>query len=61
MKAKKGDRLIVEGHTDSEHRRQADVLEVRGADGAPPYLVRWTDGHEGLVYPGTDARVIPGV
>ena len=60
MKAKTGDRLIVEGHTDSEHRRQADVLEVRGEDGAPPYLVRWTDGHEGLVYPGTDARVIPG-
>ncbi|MBO0979482.1 DUF1918 domain-containing protein [Microbacterium sp. SD291] len=57
MKAKVGDHLIVEGHTDSEHRREAEVLEVRGEDGAPPYLVRWSDGHEGLMYPGTDARV----
>ena len=24
------------------------VVEVQGADGAPPYLVRWSDGHEGL-------------
>ncbi|MFY9712108.1 MAG: DUF1918 domain-containing protein [Microbacterium sp.] len=36
------------------------MLDVRGEDGAPPYLVRWTDGHEALVYPGTDARVVPG-
>ena len=29
-----------------------EVLETRGDDGAPPYLVRWSDGHEGLLYPG---------
>jgi hypothetical protein len=36
-----------------------EVVEVRGADGAPPYVVRWSDGHEGLTYPGPDAHVIP--
>jgi hypothetical protein len=28
------------------------VLEVRGTNGEPPYLVRWADGHTGLMYPG---------
>ena len=28
------------------------MLEVRGKDGQPPYLVRWADGHTGLMYPG---------
>ena len=57
MKAKVGDHLLVEGRTDTQHRREAEVLEVRGDDGAPPYLVRWTDGHEGLVYPGSDTHI----
>ena len=31
---------------------------MRGADGAPPFLVRWSDnGHEALVYPGPDAEI----
>ena len=33
--------------------------EVRGDDGGPPYVVKWSDGHEGLVYPGADAHVVP--
>jgi hypothetical protein len=37
--------------------RDGEVLEVRGPDGDPPYLVRWSDGHEGLVFPGPDASV----
>ncbi len=40
MRAKIGDRLVVEGRTDTMHRREAEVLEVRGEDGGPPYLVR---------------------
>ncbi|KQY99300.1 DUF1918 domain-containing protein [Microbacterium sp. MEC084] len=59
MGAKSGDRLVVEGHTAEQHRREAVVLEVRGADGEPPYLVRWADGHEGLVFPGPDAHIVP--
>lgn len=59
MHAKVGDHLLVEGHTVGEARREGEVLEVRGADGEPPYVVRWSDGHEGLVYPGPDAHVVP--
>lgn len=59
MQAKVGDRLLVEGHTVGERRREGEVIEVRGSDGAPPYVVRWDDGHEGLCYPGGDAHVVP--
>lgn len=60
MKAQVGDQMVVEGRTDSQHRRQGEVVEVRGDDGAPPYVVRWEDGHEGLMFPGPDAHVVPG-
>lgn len=59
MHASVGDRLVVEGRTVSMHRREAEVLEVRGEDGGPPYLVRWEDGHESLAFPGPDAHVVP--
>ena len=51
--------MVVEGRTDSQHRRQGEVVEVRGDDGAPPYVVRWDDGHEGLMFPGPDAHIVP--
>lgn len=58
MRAQVGDRLVVEGHTDTEHRREGEILEVRGSDGGPPFMVRWSDGHEGLSYPGSDTHVV---
>jgi hypothetical protein len=30
---------------------------VLGEHGAPPYLVRWSDGHESEVFPGSDIFV----
>lgn len=59
MQAKVGDRLIVESRHVGEARKIGEVLEVRGDEGQPPYLVRWSDGHEGLMYPGADAHVDP--
>lgn len=59
VQARVGDRLVVEGRTVDIKRRDGEVIEVRGADGAPPYLVRWSDGHEGLTFPGPDAHVVP--
>jgi hypothetical protein len=59
MRAHVGDVLIVEGPIVGQHARRATILEVRSADGSPPYLVRWEDGHEGLTYPGPDAHVAP--
>lgn len=58
MHANVGDHLVVEGRTDHDSRREGEVIEVRGADGTPPYVVRWSDGHEGLTYPGGDAHVV---
>lgn len=58
MKAEAGDWLVVEGTTLQQHRREGLITEVRTADGAPPYLVRWRDtDHVTLVFPGPDARV----
>jgi Domain of unknown function (DUF1918) len=50
----------VEARTDHSAGRSGVVVEVRGDDGQPPYVVQWDDGHEGLCYPGPDAHVAPG-
>jgi hypothetical protein len=58
MKARVGDRLVIKGHHVGDIERDAEILEVHGDDGGPPYLVRWSDdGHEGLMYPGSDAYI----
>ena len=58
MQASVGDRIIVKAHHLGEHDRDCEVIEVRGRDGAGPYVVRWEDtGHECFFYPGPDAIV----
>lgn len=62
MKATAGDRLIIRGHTVGRAERRATIIEVRGTDGGPPYLVRWDDDPherptEHLFFPGPDADV----
>lgn len=59
MDAKVGDRLVIESGKVEMARREGEIIEVRGQDGKPPYVVRWSDGHEGLMYPGPDAHVVP--
>lgn len=58
MRAKVGDRIVVRGNQVAQPDRDAVVVEVRGSNGAPPYVVRWSDGHEGLFFPGSDAAVV---
>ncbi|MFC5381149.1 DUF1918 domain-containing protein [Aquipuribacter nitratireducens] len=59
MHAKAGERLVVHSNREGAPGRDAEILEARGEDGAPPYLVRWSDdGHESLVFPGPDAEVV---
>jgi len=56
--AQVGDRIIVHGKHRRGPVRDAEVLEVTKTDGAPPYVVRWSDtGHEALFFPGPDAEV----
>ncbi|MDT0214781.1 DUF1876 family protein [Rothia sp. ARF10] len=52
MRALPGDHIILATPTIEGALREGEVIETRGADGQPPYLVKWTDGHEGLLYPG---------
>ena len=58
MYAAVGDRLVIHGYSLGAADRDGEILEVRHADGSPPYLVRWSDtGHQALVFPGPDAVV----
>jgi len=58
MFAAVGDRLVVRSQHVDGPIRDGEILEVRHADGTPPYLVRWSDnGHQALVFPGPDAFV----
>lgn len=57
MRAVVGDRVHVHGRVVGTSDQTFEILEVRGQDGAPPYLVRHDDGHEVLVFPGADASV----
>jgi hypothetical protein len=57
VRASKGDRLIARAHR-GQPDRDAEILEVRGRDGGPPYLVQWSDdGHVGTFFPGPDTLV----
>jgi Domain of unknown function (DUF1918) len=57
MQATVGDRLHVHSNAVGKQDRVGEIVEVRGGNGGPPYLVRFTDGHESLVFPGPDCVV----
>ena len=59
MKAKVGDFLVIKGTTVEMSDQRGVITEVRSADGAPPYVVRWlSTDHIATVYPGPDAVVV---
>jgi hypothetical protein len=55
MRARVGDRIILAAEHIDEPTRDGEILEIRGAEGAPPYVVRWSNGHTGLIFPGPGA------
>ena len=58
MRANAGDRIVIKGHRVGEPDRDCEVLEARGQEGGPPFLVQWSDsGHQTLFFPGPDAMV----
>ncbi len=60
MRAHTGDRVIVRSRRVGGNDRSGKIVEVRGYDGRPPYVVRWAeDGHEGLFVPGPDTTIEP--
>lgn len=52
MRAHVGDRIILAADHVDQPTRDGKIVEVRGADGGPPFLVAWSDGHTGLIFPG---------
>jgi hypothetical protein len=57
MHAHVGDRLHVHSRNVGTPDQISEIIEIRGEDGSPPYVVRHDDGHEALVFPGPDATV----
>ena len=57
MRAVVGDRIHVHARVVGRSDETSEIIEIRGREGAPPYLVRHRDGHEALVIPGADATV----
>lgn len=57
-----GDIVVVRGKAIDHRERRGLVIEVRGPDGSPPFVVRWFDDphaepHDVLYFPGPDADV----
>jgi hypothetical protein len=57
MRAGIGDELVVHARHVGEHGRTGVIIEVHGAAGSPPYLVRWDDGKEAVFFPSADCTV----
>ena len=58
MHAQVGDGLVIQGHQVGQSRRTGEIVEVRGAAGAPRYLVRWDDsGRTTLLFPCSDCEI----
>jgi hypothetical protein len=57
MKAAIGDELTVRGRHPPGDDRHGEIIEVRGDDGGPPYVVRWLEGYESLFFPSANAAV----
>lgn len=58
MQAEVGSRITVRGRKVGDRPRAGKIIEVRGPDGGPPYVVLW-DGEPGehLLFPGTDSLI----
>jgi hypothetical protein len=58
MHASVHDRIIVRSQHVGERLREGEIVEVRGPDGTPPYVVRWVEtGQEALYFPESDAVI----
>jgi Domain of unknown function (DUF1918) len=59
MTATPGDQMVVHSSILGHPDRTGEILEVRGEEGGPPYMVRWDEsGHITLFYPGTDCSIV---
>jgi hypothetical protein len=57
MRATVGDQLVTHGRIVGQHDKVAEITEVMGTEGTPPYRVRFQDGHEAVMSPGPDSEI----
>ncbi|MFD4960328.1 DUF1918 domain-containing protein [Microbacterium sp. NPDC058389] len=57
MHANVGDRVIIHGRVVGATERAGVVVEVRGDGDNPLLVVRYDDGHEAILSPGSDCEV----
>ena len=57
MHAEVGDEIVVRGRHVGDEDRKGVITAVHGEGGAPPYLVRWENGHESVFMPSSDSVV----
>ena len=55
--AEAGGIIVISGHRVGEHEQTGEILEVLGEPPHERYRVRWDDGRECLLYPGSDATI----
>jgi hypothetical protein len=55
MHAVAGDRFHVHSRVVGASDQTSEIIEIHRPGGAPAYMVRRDDGHEALVFPGTNA------
>ena len=53
MQAQAGDEITVRGRHQGDEDRHGTVIRVDGENGGPPYLVRWSNGHESVFFPAS--------
>lgn len=57
MQANVGDRVIIHGRIVGAAERAGEVVEVLGSGDSPLLVVRFDDGHETILSPGSDCEV----
>jgi Domain of unknown function (DUF1918) len=50
MQAEVGDKVTVTGQRPGDEARSGEIIEIEGENGSPPYLIRWQDGTETVVF-----------
>lgn len=60
MDAQVGDTYIINSRVAGKEPRVGEIIECLGrGELTPHFRVRWSDGHESVVYPSSDARIEP--
>jgi hypothetical protein len=57
MRASVGDRVVIHGRIVGASERAGEVIEVRGDGDSPLLVVRYDDGHEAILAPGSDCEI----